>query len=43
MLKEKTAQTTPDASGISFKLGLLIYVVIEALAIGVLVYHLLQR
>jgi hypothetical protein len=43
MLEEKTTQAAPDTGNVSFKLGLLLYVVVEALALGVLVYHLLQR
>lgn len=43
MLEEKTDRATSDTGGISFKLGLLLYVVVEAFAIGVLVYNLLRR
>ncbi len=43
MLEEKTNQAPSNESRISFKIGLLIYVVSEAIAIGALVYHLLQR
>ena len=43
MLEERTKQALSDESSIGFKTSLLIYVVSEAIAIGVLVYHLLQR
>lgn len=43
ILEEKTEQEPSDEGGLSFKTGLLIYVVSEAIAIGILVYHLLQR
>jgi len=43
MLEERTEQAPSDESSIGFKTSLLIYVVSEAIAIGVLVYYLLQR
>jgi hypothetical protein len=43
MLEEKNKQVPSDEGGISFKTGLLLYVVSEAVAIGILVYQLLQR